>query len=617
MKSPFKLSLIALAILAPAAQAATEEIPLYRGEEIVVTATRTPQPVSALLGDISVITAEEIARAGQSSLVELLQYQPGVEVTTSGGLGSASNVHLRGANSGHTLVLIDGVRVNSATLGSAALEAIPLAQIDRVEILRGPVSALYGADAIGGVIQIFTKEGSGKPRPNLSAGAGSYATRMVSGGIGGESGASRFSLQGGQIESDGFSATTNPANPAYNPDKDGYRNTNFSGTLSHLVATGQEIGLTAFYSRGKTGIDRTTGGVFRDDYVEQRLSTLSVYSRNRLGSNWESQLRFGSAADDSHTVTSSPSLFRTDQTQLSWQHDVTLRNGLVTAGLERLEQKVTSSAVFTQTRRAINSLFLGYQNRFGDHQLQANARHDDNSQFGSRNTGLLAYGYRFAPQWRASASAGTAFKAPTFNDLYYPLDAWGNRGNPSLQPERAINREIALHYESARQRGSLIYFNNRVADLIAWVENPPGSWTYVPFNVSQADLRGIELSWRGEIGGYELGANLTAQRPEDAATGKLLVNRATRHGSIKLNHASDSWSWGGELLFSGERYNDTGNTQKMGGYGIVNLTAGYALTKELTLRGRINNIFDKHYELVRDFNTPGANLFVSLHYQPR
>jgi len=604
MKHPFKTAGLIAAALSNAVWA--EEPTLFQGDEIVVTASRTPQSLHSSLGDVSVITAAEIAKAGQSTLAELLQSQPGVEITTNGGMGSTSRVFIRGANDVHTLVLVDGMRIESATYGLTILEHIPLSQVERIEILRGPASALYGSDAIGGVIQIFTKAGKGAQGTNLSAGLGSYNTRSMSAGMASETNGTRFGLQAGYVSSDGFSAIGNRANASFNPDKDGYRDGSVTGTVAHEFAPGQELGLNLFYSAAKMHFDsRPT----QDDNENHTLSAYSAYSRNRVTGNWESFLRLGASADDSAVVSGTPGTFRTDENQLTWQNNITTGVGLVTAGVERLEQKVTSTTVYAKTSRTNDSLLLGYQGSYGAHGVQANVRHDDNSQFGNHDTGSLAYGYRFAPHWRAVASMGTAFKAPTFNQLYYP-----GSGNPNLRPERARNREIGLHYAGTAQRGSLVYFDNRVADLIDWAQ-VSGVW--VPNNISQATLRGATLDWQGEVGAWHLGANFTAQRAEDDATGHLLQRRAKQYGAVKAGRSFGAWDLGSELVFAGERYDDTANTKRMGGYGLVNLTAGYAVTKELSLHGRINNLFDKHYELVRDYNTPGANIFVSLEYHPR
>lgn len=617
MKSSLKFSLIALAILAPAASA--EEVPLYRGDEIVVTASRIPQPIQNLVADISVISAEDIRAAGQSSLAELLQTQPGVEISSSGGPGTTTSVYLRGANAGHTLVLVDGMRLGSATTGATALENIPLDQIDHIEILRGPASHLYGSDAIGGVIQIFTKSGQGAPKANFSAGFGSFNTRSLSGGYGGEIGNTRFSLQAGQTETDGISAYAN-GNPGYvnqNRDKDGYRNTSLALKLAQTVAVGHEIGVNGFVSFGRSHYDGNTYApdytpVYTTDfYHDQTLSTFDIYSKNRINDRWESLLRIGTGSDHDKEYGGEKDVFNTDQNQLLWQNDIAAGPGTAILGVERVEQKVSGTSAYTVPSRAIQSYFAGYQARMGNHSIQLNLRDDDNSQFGRHDTGYFGYGYQMSSQWRVGASAGTAFKAPTFNELYWP-----GLGNPGLRPEQSRNKEVSLHYDQDVRHFSAVYFDNQVTNLIAWAPVSPDSFIWAPANVNQASLRGATFSGASMIGRFHLDANLTLQNPEDGATGKVLINRAREHGALKISRSVGDWDVGGELIFSGERYADAENTLKMGGYGLLNLTASRALDKDWSLQARVNNLLDKSYELVQGFSTPGVNLFVGVRYQP-
>lgn len=609
MKSPFKLSLISLAILAPAASA--EEIPAYRLDDVVVTATRIAQPLSASLGDITVVTAEEVRQAGQSSLAELLQTQPGVEISSNGGPGTTTSVYLRGANAGHTLVLVDGMRLGSATTGATALENIPLDQVERIEILRGPASHLYGSDAVGGVIQIFTKSGQGTPRANFSAGLGSFNTRKLSGGYGGEIENTRFSLQAGQTESDGISAYAN-GNPDYgnrNRDRDSYRNTSLALKVAQTLAAGQEIGINSFVSSGRSHYD---GNPSTTDYFsDQTLSTFDVYSKNRVNGSWHSLVRVGTGSDHLDDYRPGKDVFNTDQNQLLWQNDIAVGPGTAVLGVERVEQKVSGTTAYPVSSRAIQSYFTGYQAQIGSHSIQLNLRDDDNSQFGRHDTGYLGYGYQMSPRWRASASAGTAFKAPTFNDLYSPFG-----GNSGLRSERSRNKEASLHYDQGEHHLGAVYFDNQIADLIAWVEIPPGSYNWVPTNVGQASLRGITLSGASMIGRFHLDANLTLQNPEDSATGKVLINRSKEHGALKVSRSVGDWNVGGELIFSGERYANAENTLKMGGYGLFNLTASRALDKDWSLQARVNNLFDKSYELAQGYGTPGVNVFVGVRYQP-
>lgn len=612
MKHPFALGLTTLALMNGASAGETPNP--QQLEDVVVTAARVPQSVHELLADVSVISGEEIRRAGQSTLVEVLQAQPGVEVASSGGYGAVSSVYLRGANAGQTLVLVDGMRLGSATTGMTALENIPLSQIERIEILRGPASSLYGSDAIGGVIQIFTRGGSGAPRANLSLGADSFNTQIVSAGFGGEAGNTRFNVQAGYANSVGFSAYSD-GNPLYfdqNRDKDAYRNRSLSARLAQTLSPGQEIGINAFASSGRSHFD---GYVTTTDfYQDQTLAAFDVYSRNRISDVWQSLVRVGLGEDHANVYGFSPQadVFDTNQNQLLWQNDIAIGPGSALLGVERLVQKVGGSVDYSVSERTIQSVFAGYQARLAQHSFQLNLRNDDNSQFGSQNTGYLGYDYRLTPAWRIGASAGSAFKAPTFNDLYYP-----GAGNPNLLPEEARNLEAALRYDQGAQHFSLVVFDNRVSNLIAWAPVAPGSYIWAPANVDEASLRGATFAWSGQVESYRLEANLTLQNPEDANTGMQLVNRAREHGALRAGGTLAGWNINGELIFSGKRYGDPANTQVMGGYGVVNLAARYPLEQGWSLLARANNLFDKQYEQVQGYNTPGANLFVGIQYSPK
>src|SRR5947209_16848855 len=277
-----KRSIIA-ALVAAAAPLALAQSP---EDAVVVTATRFPQARTHTLQPVNVITAEDIARGGQQTLVEVLQTLGGVETASNGGLGQPSSVFMRGANSGYTLVLVDGIRIGSATLGTTAFENIPLSQIERIEVVPGQLSSLYGSDAIGGVIQIFTKSGKYAPATYATAGIGTYNTGSVSGGVNRTVGNTDFSLNLGYLESKGFDATK-PSAPfgQHNPDRDGYRNTNVSGKIVHRLDTRNELGLTVFQSDGRTHFD---SGPTTDDLNHQTLSAFSLHSANQITDSWQS-----------------------------------------------------------------------------------------------------------------------------------------------------------------------------------------------------------------------------------------------------------------------------------------------------------------------------------------
>src|SRR5713226_5384548 len=527
-------------IAALCACAASTAWPQDPEDAVVVTATRFPQARSQTLQPVNIITAEDIARSGQQTLVEVLQTLGGVEIASNGGFGQTSSVFMRGANSNQTLVLVDGMRVNSATLGATALENIPLNQIERIEVVPGQLSSLYGADAMGGVIQIFTKSGKYAPATNVTAGLGTYNTRSVSGGINRTINNTDFSLNLGYFESRGFDATKSAAF-GHNPDRDGYRNENFSGKIAHHLDERNELGLTVFQSDGHTHFD---AGPTTDDVNHQTLSAYSLYSSNQITSVWQSLVRAGESTDDLTTTGAFPGFFRTRQPQLTWQNDIKLGPGTAIAGAEYLAQNVTSDTAYTQTYRTIKSAFTGYSGEYEKHGWQANVRQDDNSQFGNHTTGLAGYAYRLTSELRLRAGAGTAFKAPTFNDLYFP-----GFSNPNLRPEQSRSREAGVDYQAANDRFSATYFDNRISDLIVF-----DTTTSTPQNLSRARIKGTELGYQHSRGRLRTSVQLTFQDPVDEATGKLLQRRAKEFGSFAISNAFGPWKLGAEIVASGARF---------------------------------------------------------------
>jgi vitamin B12 transporter len=598
LAAPFAFSLSA-----SEAQVAPKQMTI---DPVFVTAARSPQPLAELIADVTVIGAEDIARAGAQSLAELLARVPGVEIAINGGPGATSSVFLRGANRGHTLVLIDGLRVGSSTDGATAFEAIPLDQIDHIEILRGPASSLYGADAIGGVIQIFTRKSDGALSANASAGYGTYRTGLVSAGLSGGGGPWRFALQAGGRKSEGFNAIGNPANFSYNPDRDGYRDDSASGSAAFRFAEEHELSAQFFRSRQNAQFDAGPG---YDDRTITTLASYSVASRNRLTSFWTSRLEAGEGEADSLSQTGfGPSRFKTRQRQYAWQNDFTLPRGMLSVALERREERVDSDANFPVSARNTNAAAGVWQWRDGPQAVQANLRRDESSQFGGRTTGGLAYGYAFGGGFRASASYGTAFKAPTFNDLYFP-----GFSNPDLQPETARNAEAALRYATRGLAAGIVAYRNRVRDLIVF--QCDASFNCAPHNVANATLQGVTLELEARVVDLVIRGSADFQRPEDDSSENLLPRRARRHASVTVAQSWNALRVDAELIGSSARFDDAANARRMGGYAIVNLTADYALGGGWTLFARLNNAFDKRYELAADYNTAGTNVFAGFRYR--
>lgn len=573
-------------------------------EAVVVTATRQQQRANDLLADVSSISRDDIEQSGASSLAEILARQPGLQMASNGGAGKTSSIFIRGAEARHTLVLVDGLRVNSATLGTTALEDIPLSQIERVEILRGPASSLYGADAIGGVIQIFTRQGSGTPRLDAYAGYGSFNSKEVSAGYGGQIDAWQFSLRAGQSQTDGFSAVADRSKQPnyYQADADAYRNRNASASLAYKLSRDHELGAKLLVSSGENHYDGFKTSF--DSHSDNRIASYSVYSRDRITAHWQSSLRFGRSSDELNDFGSATSraIIRTDQDQWSWQNDLDLPLGRALLAVESLEQKVSGSTAYKVATRNIHSLLAGWTGNLAEHRFQLNVRRDDNSQFGVRSTGSAAYGYQFNEQWRGHASYGTAYNAPTFNQLYYP-----NYGVANLRPEFAHNQELGLDWESGRQSVSLVYFDNRITDLI----------DVTPSNVNRAEIKGWSLGYRAHNGSWRFSANLDLQTPRDAASGRHLARRADQQLNLALDKTWGALKLGLEIQSVGRRFDDVANSHLMGGYSLLNLNARYPVSRDWSLEVRGNNLTDRKYETAWGFGTAGANIFAGMRYSPQ
>ena len=584
-------------------------------EDVVVTASRIPQERKAVIGDVSVIEAADIARAGQSTLLELLQTQPGIEISHNGGAGKTSSLFMRGTNSNHVIVLVDGIRINSETSGTTAFENIPTAQIERVEILRGPSSSLYGQDAIGGVIQIFTKQGKGAPRFYASAGYGSYNTRTADAGFSGSVGDTNFALNISSYDTDGFSAVRTH-NRLYKDD-DGYRNLAVSGSLSHQIIPGHSVGIQFFSSEGHNRYDNSFNATDFSDRNMMRQFGYSIFSRNQITESWHSIIRLGEGRNDGtyyEEASVSRSYFDTKQRQLSWQNDIILPVGILTLLYDRLEQRVGSSTQFDKSSRNNDGYAAIYSLTHGVHSAQLSYRSDHNSQYGTNYTGNIGYGYQINDAWQVTASYGNAFRAPTFNQLYYPaLYGPGTGGNPNLEPEKSDNVEASVRYNDKQTSLSATVYENKVRNLIA------GSPS---ININRAKIQGLTLVGSQQWDAWTLRGSVDIQSPRNDENGNLLQLRANRHGSLNLAYQWDKLRISSEMVGSSARYNDPTNTVRLGGYTLFNMAAEYKITPEWRLLARANNIFDKKYALARDFggeyyNTPGSNVFFSVSYTPQ
>ena len=625
-----RYTLTALAVASLFAQSA-QSAPSGEPEigTVIVTATRQPQRANEALADVSIVTREDIEKAGQSTLGEILAAQPGLEMAGNGGYGVSSDVYIRGGNAGHTLVLIDGLRLGSSTLGTTNFGRIPVAQIDHIEILRGPASALYGSDAIGGVIQIFTRKGNGAPKLSASAGYGSYNTREATAGVSAGDGKFSYSINAAQFLTDGFAPVRNSSSPSYDPSQGRYDNKSVAGSAGYRLNADQELAANYFFSTGTNHYNsQPVGFDFRDDHA---VGSFGINWKSHLTRVWQSTVKFGHGYDAStdYTKPTLISSIRTDQDQFGWQNDFSLPVGKALVALEDLRETASSPAAV----RDVKSVLMGWSGKVERNQFQLDLRRDQNSQYGTKTTGLVAYGLQFTTDWRGSMSYGTAFKAPTLNALYF--NGPGGISNPNLRPESARNREVSVFYDSLVAHASLTAYNNSIKDLIDWADTgildpsyPPsyGITLWSPSNVNSAKLRGLTAAYSRSMGVFAFNSSADYQDPRDSMTNKLLPHRSRAHGKLGLDYNNQQGQLGAEVVVSGTRYDDAANTRRLGGYGVLNLYGSYRLGNDWSLFGRVNNVLDKYYELSRNtdfygavtsYATPGANLFVGVRYAPK
>lgn len=590
----------ALAVLAPVSFA---QVAL---PEVVVSASRTEQRMQDALPATTVLTRADIEAAQTPDLPTLLQRVAGLELTQAGGPGTVATASLRGAESRHTLVLVDGVPVNNLNFGLAAIEHLSLADVERIEVVRGNVSSLYGSAALGGVIQIFTRQPTGTPTASVTVQAGSrgLVQGTASGAVRTASGTGlRASVEG--LRDRGFDATDHTELPGTNPDRDGYRRSAASLGITQDIAGGHQVGLRVREARGTTEYDSQFGPATQADASRFVESSGVLDGRFRLSSTLQLDAALTSATDKvDAAVTAFPYFVesRSDGAQLGLQWKPAAGQA-VTAGVEHTRQKLRSDTTYDRSSRDQDSARLGYTLTAGRHQAQLNLRQDRYTTFGSASTWLAAYGYQLTDAWRASASASTGFNAPTFNDLYYPFG-----GNPLLRPEHLRSHEVALQYAAGGQLVRATLFENRYADLFGF------DAFFNRINIGRARNRGLELAYDGRIGNYGVNASVTSQSPKDLDTGEQLQRRARALAKVGLTRDSGRWQWGGNVRGS-DRRPDAGTT--LAGYAVLDLTASYKLTSETRVFGRVENVADRHDETVYGYRQAGRGVFVGLNWQPR
>jgi vitamin B12 transporter len=590
---------LAAALLLPALATAQDPTPL---DPLVVTATRTEQALSQTLASTLVITREEIERAQTGDLAELLRFYAGFDVDRAGGPGALAQVRVRGGETDHVLLLVDGVRFNPASNGPT-LQTLSPDSIERIEIVKGPRSTLYGSEGISATINVITR--STAARGEASARLGSYATREASAGIGGDDGRTGYSLQVGHLHSDGLPTCTDTTLDR------GVEQTTVAAKTS--VRAGP-VSLTANALDNQGSSDYMNFGCpggFIAASQDFQTQALSVVAAAQPASNWTTTLTASRTLDDLQQR-EAPDYSRTTRPGVDWHNVIAVGDAnRVSTGIDYAHER--GEALFTgfgttlvQEARDISALYAQDEFASGRHHALAAARLAHDSAFGTQTTWNAEYGIDVIESLRLIATAGTGYRAPTFLER-----SPGFFGNPDLQPEESRSYELG-----ARQTFSL----GHTLDLRAFRTDTTNLITgFPPQNIASARSQGLELTWRARVRDWSSLLTAIAQNPEDRQTGQLLPRRAKRSVALKLDRAIGKHHVGVDVLGTGHR-RDTdflsfpAQDVTLGGYTLVNLHGSLQLDPHTTLQLTGENVLGKDYVTAFGYRQPGAAAYVGLRY---
>jgi vitamin B12 transporter len=595
-------------------------------QTIVVTGSRSSTPQLQSTSDVLVIDEAALRDAEGRTVEDVLRSSAGLQFSRSGAPGQSTGVFMRGSASNNTVVLIDGVRVGSATLGQVAFESLSLSQIDRIEVLRGPGSSLYGADAVGGVVQIFTKKGQpGPTRWQASAYRGGYGAEDLRAAV--RSGSSTFdvAVTVGRESSNGVSAVTVPGGAfgSYNPDADGFARDSVASQLGWRFANGHRLGVSATRTRVNAQYDSvdfpppTFAPDASGDYRNRgHFQTVALNHTAQWTPTWNSELSLSDQDDITRVGLASPDRFVTQRRQWSWQHTVTVSpHTQAVAFIESMK-----------TRAEIQSAFAPYDNErrnrafgvvgttsFGSgqaHRLQADLRRDDNNQYGGSSTGRLGYSWAIGPGFTLRAAAGTAFRAPSFNETDYPGYGVGN-----IRPERARSAEAGARWQAGATELQATVYRNQVRDLIGYEADaaacPAGYSFGCASNIGRAVLKGASLNGHGRWGAWRWQATIDFLDARDADTGARLPRRARHTEHVSLGY--DAASWGAQVGVQGVGSRLDGGAS-LGAYELLDLTAHFRVARQWQVQAKLLNALDRRYEPVKDYGALGRQFWLGLRF---
>lgn len=589
---------------------ATSSVKVSLLDPVVVTPNLSSRTVEATLSSVTVIDEKQLREQQPTALTDIMRGQAGVDLTGNGSFGKNTSVFLRGNGSSSTLLLVDGVRLRSATNGGAAWQFLPPQLVDRVEIVRGPRGSLYGADAVGGVVQVFTPDGS-SPGGWMELGGGTFSTSRVAAGAEGEQDGTRYSIAADRFNTAGTEVRENSEDR-------GYDNSSAIARLTHRFNNDAELGVFGFRAEGRAEYEGSSPTT--DLYTTYGLQVAGVKGQLWLTENWLTKLLVSDARDESKNFRNGDEdgEFNTRSQTANVQNIFLFGAHELVVGGEFIQDTIDTTLDYVEKERENGAGFAQILMNFGRADVQASARYDDNEAYGEETTGAVALGYKFGEHHRVRGSYGTAFRAPTFNELYYP-----GFGNLNLDAETSESAELGVRGQYQKWFWDLALYETDVDNLIAFAfQGGIGA----PYNVNQARIRGAELSAGVELDQWRLRAALTDQDPIDKETGNILQRRVQQSMRLDIDRDlrafSGAFSVGASAVLQGHRYDDAANTERLSGFGLVDLRASWQMAQYWSTRVTVNNALDKQYTTTQnfagwDYQNAGRSVFVSLRYDIR
>jgi vitamin B12 transporter len=577
-------------------------------DTVFVTATRTVINPNQALSAVSVITREDIETYNYQTLAEALTAIPGITIANTGGLGKQTSIFMRGTESNHTQIILNGVKLATNEFGAPQLEHIPIDQIERIEIVRGPQSAIYGSESIGGTIHIMTRRGGEGFTPSASVTYGSHDTKKTDLGLSGGDDNNWFNINVGYSETNGIDACDGRSASLYfgcyadETDRDGYDNFNSSLRAGHRFDNDATVEVFSLRSRGTTNYD----GYYQSSNYEQHTYGATVSTP--LTEKWElvSSLSQGIMNRDDKTA-SSTSTSDNKTTNFSLQNNLNLTDKhTLTVGYDYENDEINKSAGYTVSERDNHAVFtqlLGQTHANSDYRLAL--RVDDNEQFGNHTTGNIASGTWLTDSTRFHASYGTSFVAPSFVDLYSPYGA-----NDALKPEESKSYELGLSGNHMNLDWEVNAYQTDIDNLIVL----DSFW--IPQNIEKARIQGVELIASRTMFNIDFNGQVSLLNPKDRSTDKVLARRAKQTLTLNAVKKFKQWTVASSLYVSGKRFDDQANTRRLGGFTTLDITTYYQVNKEVSLQLKAANLFDKDYETASGYNQDGANFLFSVHYRP-